>query len=348
MARDREAVKAQKEKKKVSALAPIANPLAVKKLSKKTGKLVRKENKTRNVDRDNEKTTKKKRKEEKGVEVDVDKGDRSDDGRTTNSGCDEMSTHPKVQSEIDKSDVSKEPPIDQNTKLVAEKPNQSGRSKKKNRLKSGKRKKSDESKSGIEVNNADQVMVDGNPDSGLKHRQSKGGKNKRKNRLEYENKVNVKEPKVEMEEEVDEIPMIDEDCSRGMKKWVVEYHRSRPGLAILQERIDDFITAHEAQLEQERKEREERAAEGGWTVVAHHKGRKKTTDAESGITVGSVAQAVVADKLANKKSKEVSLDFYRFQKREAQRNEIMMLQSKFEQDRKRIQQLRAARKFRPY
>ncbi|KAK1272420.1 hypothetical protein QJS04_geneDACA016444 [Acorus gramineus] len=150
------------------------------------------------------------------------------------------------------------------------------------------------------------------------------------------------------EEEVDEIPMVDEDCSGGMKKWLVEYHRSRPGLAILQERIDDFTTAHEAQLEQERKEREERAAEGGWTVVTHHKGRKKTTDAESGITVGSVAQAVVADKLANKKSKEVSLDFYRFQKREAQRNEIMMLQSKFEQDRKRIQQLRAARKFRPY
>ncbi|KAL9427559.1 hypothetical protein AB3S75_029698 [Citrus x aurantiifolia] len=149
----------------------------------------------------------------------------------------------------------------------------------------------------------------------------------------------------------DDVYMIssgDEDCSKGMKKWVTEYHQSRPGLKVSQQRIDEFITAHEAKLEQERKEREARAAEGGWTVVVHHKGRKKTTDAESGIAVGSVAQAAVEDKMAKKKKKDVGLDFYRFQRREAKRNEIMLLQSKFEQDRKRIQQLRAARKFKPY
>nr|CAD1826667.1 unnamed protein product [Ananas comosus var. bracteatus] len=141
---------------------------------------------------------------------------------------------------------------------------------------------------------------------------------------------------------------IDEDCSRGMKKWLIEYKQNRPGLKELQQRIDDFITTYEEQQEQERREKEARAAEGGWTVVVHHKGRKKTTDAESGVTVGSVAQAAVMDKIEKKKSKEVALDFYRFQKREAQRNEVMMLRSKFEQDKKRIQQLRAARKFRPY
>lgn len=73
-------------------------------------------------------------------------------------------------------------------------------------------------------------------------------------------------------------------------------------------------------LIQERKEREARAAEGGWTVVVHQKGRKKTTDAETGITVGSVAQAAVLDNMARKKNKEVAIDFYRFQKREAQRS----------------------------
>ncbi|XP_042514840.1 glutamic acid-rich protein [Macadamia integrifolia] len=149
-------------------------------------------------------------------------------------------------------------------------------------------------------------------------------------------------------DEVYYISSEDEDCSKGMKKWIMEYHQSRPGLKILQQRIDEFTTAHEAQEEQARKEREAQAAEGGWTVVVHHKGRKKTTDSESGITVGAVAQAAVVDKMSKKKSKEVGIDFYRFQRREAQRNEIMMLQSKFEQDRKRIQQLRAARKFRPY
>lgn len=71
---------------------------------------------------------------------------------------------------------------------------------------------------------------------------------------------------------------------------------------------------------QEREEKLAHAAEGGWTVVVHHKGRKKTTDSETGITVGSVAQAAVEDKMAKKKSKEVGQDFYRFQRREAQRN----------------------------
>lgn len=67
-------------------------------------------------------------------------------------------------------------------------------------------------------------------------------------------------------------------------------------------------------------EREAQAAEDGWTVVEQQKGRKKTTEAKSGIAVGSVSQAAVLDKLANKKIKNVGVDFYRFQKREAHRN----------------------------
>lgn len=71
---------------------------------------------------------------------------------------------------------------------------------------------------------------------------------------------------------------------------------------------------------QARVEREAQAAEGGWTVVVHHKGRKKTTEAETGVVVGSVAQAAVLDKMAKKKTKEVGVDFYRFQRREAHKN----------------------------
>ncbi|XP_047981651.1 uncharacterized protein LOC125222850 isoform X2 [Salvia hispanica] len=150
------------------------------------------------------------------------------------------------------------------------------------------------------------------------------------------------------EDEVYQMSSGDEDYSKGMKKWITHYHQSRPGLNVLQERIDDFIMAHEAREEQAKAEKLAQAAEGGWTVVVHQKGRKKTTESESGIAVGSVAQAAVLDKMGKKKKKEVGLDFYQFNRREAHRNEIMMLQSKFEQDKKRIQQMRAARKFRPY
>ncbi|KAK6933803.1 Ribosomal RNA-processing protein 7, C-terminal domain [Dillenia turbinata] len=121
-------------------------------------------------------------------------------------------------------------------------------------------------------------------------------------------------------DEVFEISSGDEDSSKGMKKWITEYHESRPGLKALQQQIDEFITSYEAQEEQARNEKEARIAEGGWTVVVHHKGRKKTTESESGVAVGSVAEAAVLDKMAKKKSKEVGLDFYRFHKKEAQRN----------------------------
>uniref|UniRef100_A0A2P2JMM2 Ribosomal RNA-processing protein 7 C-terminal domain-containing protein n=1 Tax=Rhizophora mucronata TaxID=61149 RepID=A0A2P2JMM2_RHIMU len=82
---------------------------------------------------------------------------------------------------------------------------------------------------------------------------------------------------------------------------------------------------HEEKIEQERKEREARIAEEGWTVVKQHKGRKKSADAESGITVGSVAQAVVEDQTNKKKRKEVGLNFYRFQIKDAQRNGMINL-----------------------
>lgn len=51
--------------------------------------------------------------------------------------------------------------------------------------------------------------------------------------------------------------------------------------------------------------------------MVHHKGRKKTTDAETGTAVGSVSLTAMQEKMANKKPKEVDTNFYRFQKREA-------------------------------
>lgn len=135
---------------------------------------------------------------------------------------------------------------------------------------------------------------------------------------------------------------------RGMKKWLLDYHRKRPGVDVLMQEIDDFIEGYEVRLEKERQEREAAASGEGWTVVAHQKGRKKNIDAESGIAVGSIAEAAAKAKSAKKKSKELDMAFYRFQRREARRNEILELQKKFDDDKKRIAQMRAARKFRPY
>ncbi|XP_058114985.1 uncharacterized protein LOC131257988 isoform X2 [Magnolia sinica] len=212
----------------------------------------------------------------------------------------------------------------------------------------GKAKKSSQSKKQIKVDSVESNEAHAGTDVAISI-SKKAGKSKKKDRVVSKKERKKVEKKAEVEEdEVYHMSSGDEDCSKGMKKWITEYHTNRPGLKILQQRIDAFTTAHEAQEEQAKKERESRVAEGGWTVVKHHKGRKKTTDSESGVAVGAVAEAAVLDKMAQKKKKGVALNFYNFQRREAQRNEVMMLQSKFEQDKKRIQQMRAARKFRPY
>ncbi|CAN1228229.1 Ribosomal RNA-processing protein 7 homolog A, partial [Linum grandiflorum] len=205
------------------------------------------------------------------------------------------------------------------------------------------------------VSDSSVLVEECNQSDGVPPKQS--GKSKTLKKKKKNKQSDVSEGRGDMKEktekrEEDEVYFLssgDEDCSKGMKKWLTEYHQSRPGLKVLQQRIDDFIISHEEKLEQEKKEKEALASEGGWTVVGHQRGRKKTTDPESGIAVGSaVPVAKVDDILSKKKHKEVGIDFYRFHKREAHMNEIMALQSKFEQDKKRIQQMRAARKFRPY
>ncbi|CAD5333413.1 unnamed protein product [Arabidopsis thaliana] len=137
-------------------------------------------------------------------------------------------------------------------------------------------------------------------------RESKFKKSNKKKKMDMTSK---RENKIEEEEDVYQISSGDEDCTRGMKKWVSDYYEGRPGLDELQKRIDDFMTAHEERLE----------------------------------------QAALEDKIAKKKQSEpVAHGFYRFQRRDAQRSELLALQSKFEEDKKRIQQLRAARRFKPF
>ncbi|CAM0944408.1 unnamed protein product [Alopecurus aequalis] len=239
-----------------------------------------------------------------------------------------------------------------------------------------KKRKANEGKSSVEPNDADDILHEnldeetptdinqlaaeseimdiGEPEKAKKRKKNKKKKVKQSgevNRTDMQ--VSIREDNLERHVEVDtanvdQIASVDEDCSRGMKKWILEYREKRPGLKVLQQKIDEFITAHEEQQEQEKKEQEAAAAEDGWTVVVHHKGRKKTTDAETGTAVGSVSLLAMQEKLSQKKPKEVGVNFYRHQKREAHMTELAMLQSKFEQDKKRIQQLRAQRKFNPY
>lgn len=75
-------------------------------------------------------------------------------------------------------------------------------------------------------------------------------------------------------------------------------------------------------------------------------GRKKISDA-TGTSVGGVATAAAQAKLAAKPDKAVT-DFYRFQQRDKHRNELATLREQFEADKRKVAELRASRRFKPY
>jgi hypothetical protein len=116
---------------------------------------------------------------------------------------------------------------------------------------------------------------------------------------------------------------------------------------VLQADVDAWIAAHDAEAAEAQAEQEAAAADDdGWTVVGAKRGRRKTTDGE-GTAVGGVAPAKAA-RARNAAGPVGATDFYRHQLRENQRQAVVELRQKFEEDKKRIAELRAARKFKPY
>ena len=133
--------------------------------------------------------------------------------------------------------------------------------------------------------------------------------------------------------------------AHGLKAWVVAHKAEKPGNNELQQQLDDWMEEFEA--EEERRKTEARAAmeEDGWTVVQRHKGRKKNTS-ESGVTVGAVAAAAAVARAAKKRPAEYT-NFYRFQQRDKRRNELLELRERFEEDKRRLAELKAVRRFKP-
>jgi hypothetical protein len=133
--------------------------------------------------------------------------------------------------------------------------------------------------------------------------------------------------------------------AQGLKAWVNAHKAQKPGNSELQRQLDEWMEDYEA--EEERRKAAAMAAmeEDGWTVVQRHKGRKKNTR-ESGVTVGAVAAAAATARAAKKRPVEHT-DFYRFQQREKRRNDLLELRERFEEDKRRLAELKAVRKFKP-
>ncbi|KAJ3025345.1 UNVERIFIED_CONTAM: hypothetical protein HDU68_007232 [Siphonaria sp. JEL0065] len=136
----------------------------------------------------------------------------------------------------------------------------------------------------------------------------------------------------------------DEPQPRGLEKWVKEFIANHPPLKALQESADRYMKQYDDMHNEKQRELARRRAEpdeDGFILVGAHKQVKKVDpmDQDKNKEGGD-------GKKMKKKLERV--DFYRFQMRESKRNQLVELRNKFEEDKKRIEKLKATRKFKPY
>lgn len=126
----------------------------------------------------------------------------------------------------------------------------------------------------------------------------------------------------------------------GMRGWLEEYKSHRPDPARLQAQVDRFMEGFDRRTEMER-----RAAaagpvvdEDGFTLVTR-RSRNRTKSTESTVLVRQTKK---------RKSDRELLDFYRFQRREKKKEELAVLRRKFDEDKRRVAQMKEQRRFKPF
>lgn len=126
----------------------------------------------------------------------------------------------------------------------------------------------------------------------------------------------------------------------GMADWLQEC-KQHPDRATLQQTANIAMELFEAQEEKNRQQRAQQAQadEDGWITVTRGK-RKSHIDVDE-----NDSQRAGGKK---KKNKTVTVNLYRWQQREAMRDQIAELRRQFEGDKQKIAAMRSARKFRPY
>ncbi|KAL0576961.1 hypothetical protein V5O48_005032 [Marasmius crinis-equi] len=149
-------------------------------------------------------------------------------------------------------------------------------------------------------------------------------------------------------------PVSDEE-PRGIAHYVAMYDSVRPPLDAIREHADTYMQLFDfeaAQAKQKSKYRKGEAIvdEDGFTLVTRGGAYGQTLG--GGVAVATkkfqeTGEASERNAGRPKKKKEKS-NFYAFQKAEKQRNDLIELKKKWEQDKAKVEKLKASRHFRPY
>ncbi|EPY88547.1 ribosomal RNA-processing protein 7 A-like protein [Camelus ferus] len=130
----------------------------------------------------------------------------------------------------------------------------------------------------------------------------------------------------------------------GLPEWIRDYADSVPDPEALRVEVDTFMETYDKKIaEEEAKAKEEEGVpdEEGWVKVTR-RGRRPVLPRTEAATLR------VLEKERRKRARKELLNFYAWQHRETKMEHLAQLRKKFEEDKQRIELMRAQRKFRPY
>uniref|UniRef100_A0A8D0MSN2 Ribosomal RNA-processing protein 7 homolog A n=1 Tax=Sus scrofa TaxID=9823 RepID=A0A8D0MSN2_PIG len=130
----------------------------------------------------------------------------------------------------------------------------------------------------------------------------------------------------------------------GVHKWIRDYTDSVPDPEALRVDVDTFMETYDKKMaEEEAKAKEEEGVpdEEGWVKVTRRGRRPVLPRTEA-------ASLRVLEREKQKRARKELLNFYAWQHRETKMEHLAQLRKKFEEDKQRIELMRAQRKFRPY
>ncbi|KAL6255128.1 hypothetical protein P5V15_013458 [Pogonomyrmex californicus] len=133
-------------------------------------------------------------------------------------------------------------------------------------------------------------------------------------------------------------------CCTGLEKWCKEYNDALCDEQLLKKEIEEYVASYDKQVK-DRIAQEKAAKEDdeGWVTVTSGKKRGQFAPSRKESTIGKVQQ-----KEEQRKKKKQLLNFYTFQIRETKKQNLAELRKKFELDKKRLQELKQKRTFKPF
>uniref|UniRef100_K9II52 Ribosomal RNA-processing protein 7 homolog A n=1 Tax=Desmodus rotundus TaxID=9430 RepID=K9II52_DESRO len=130
----------------------------------------------------------------------------------------------------------------------------------------------------------------------------------------------------------------------GIHKWIRDYTDSVLDPEALRVEVDTFMEAYDKKTaEEEAKAKEEEGVpdDEGWVKVTRRGRRPVLPRTEA-------ASLRVLEREKRKRARKELLNFYAWQHRQTKMEHLAQLRKKFEEDKQRIELMRAQRKFRPY